>query len=225
MRVLIVEDEPKLADIIARCLQGASFEVEIAGSIAQAQERLSRSRPDLVLLDLLLPDGSGTGLIAIIRTQWRDLPILVLTARADLKAKIENFEAGADDYLTKPFALPELLVRVNALLRRANAGAETILRFKDLELDRLSQQVRRSGKRIDLSRREYALLELLILNAGQPVSRSMISDKIWGKSLGKVSNIVDVYVNLLRNKMDEDTDKKLIKTVRGLGYMIDDQDA
>ena len=222
MRILIIEDEQKLAEmLLLRSLRGEGFAVDIASTADDGFQYAISDNYDLVILDLLLPDGSGTDLLRRLRQQHHKVPVLVLTARGDVESKVENFEAGADDYLTKPFALPELLVRVRALLRRGPAIKETILKLADLELDRLTRQVRRAGKRIELSPKEYSLLEYFLLNTGRVVSRSMIIDRVWDQSFEGFTNIVDVYVRQLRKKIDEGFDPKLIRTVRGLGYSID----
>jgi two-component system copper resistance phosphate regulon response regulator CusR len=149
------------------------------------------------------------------------MPVLVLTARSDLDSKVENFQAGADDYVVKPVAMAELSIRVQALLRRGPALQENVLRAADLEVNRLTRQVKRDGQRIELSPKEYSLLEYLFLHAGRVLSRSMIVEKIWDQSFEGLTNIVDVYIGHLRRKIDEGHDQKLIRTVRGLGYTLD----
>jgi two-component system copper resistance phosphate regulon response regulator CusR len=221
MRILIIEDEQKLAEILVRSLRGEGFIVDAAPTADEGFHLASSDHYDLVILDLLLPDGSGTEVLRHLRQQQNKVPVLVLTARGDLDTKVENFEAGADDYLTKPFALPELMVRVRALMRRGPAVKDTMLKLADLEVDRLSRQVRRAGKRVELSPKEYSLLEYLMLNAGRVLSRSMIIDRVWDQSFEGFTNIVDVYVRQLRRKIDEGFEPKLIRTVRGLGYSID----
>ncbi len=221
MRILIVEDEHKLAEILVRSLRGEGFIVDVAATAQDGLDLATTDHYDLVILDLLLPDGSGTDLLRRMRQQRHKAPVLILTARGDLETKVENFDAGADDYLTKPFALPELLVRVRALLRRGPALKEAVLKMADLEIDRLSRQVRRAGRRIELSPKEYALLEYFLLNSGRVLSRSMIIDRVWDQSFEGFTNIVDVYVRQLRRKIDEGFEPKLIRTVRGLGYSID----
>jgi len=225
MRILIVEDEHKLAEIVERSLSSEGFEVNLAATLEEARRLAVSVHYDLVILDLLLPDGSGTQLLRSLREQHHDTPVLVLTARSEIDTKVENFEAGADDYLTKPFALPELLVRIRALLRRGPVNNQSVLKLADLELDRLQRQVRRAGRRIELSPKEYSLLEYLLLNPGRVLSRSMIIDRVWDQSFEGLTNIVDVYVRQLRRKVDEGFEPKLIRTVRGLGYAIELEDA
>ena len=221
MRILVVEDETKLVEILVRALSAEGFALDAAGSVAEAAELAELYPYDLVVLDLGLPDGSGTALLRRLRHAKSEVPVLVLTARSGIDAKIENFEAGADDYLTKPFALAELVIRVRALLRRSPAITDTVLRAADLELDRLSHRVRRAGQLIELSPKEYSLLEYLMLNAGRVVTRSMIIEKVWDQSFEGLTNIVDVYVRQLRRKIDEGFEPKLIRTARGFGYSLE----
>ncbi len=221
MRILVVEDEEKLAEILVRGLKAEGYQVETALTAGDGLDLVEQSHYDLLLLDLQLPDYPGTALLRKLRQQRHDLPVLVLTARADLESKIENFDNGADDYLTKPFAFAELLMRVRALLRRGPAIKSSLLRVADLELDRLTHQVRRAGQKIELSPKEFSLLEYFMLNAGRALSRSMIIDRVWDQSFEGLTNIVDVYVAQLRRKIDESFEPKLIRTIRGLGYSIE----
>src|SRR5208282_2427717 len=165
----------------------------------------------------------GTEVLKRIRQQGSKMPILILTAHANTSEKVANFEAGADDYLTKPFAFEELLVRVKALFRRGGADPSDVLRIGDLEIDRASQQVKRAGKKIELTSKEYSLLEYLSANAGRVMSRTMIIEHVWDESFQGLTNIVDVYVRHLRSKVDDNHPKKLIRTVRGVGYAISDE--
>ena len=228
MRLLLVEDEAKVAHFIVRGLEAERFAVDVAADGRAALELATTYQYDLVILDLLLPEISGTEVLRRLRQRDPHVPVLVLTARDALGDKVEHFELGADDYLTKPFAFAELLVRVKALLRRGAVnqaiGRANVLRAADLELDRLSQQVRRAGQRIELTGKEYALLEYLLLNAGRVLSRTMIIEHVWDQSFDGVTNIVDVYVRHLRNKIDEGHARKLIRTVRGVGYAISDEE-
>ncbi|MBS0612985.1 MAG: response regulator transcription factor [Proteobacteria bacterium] len=221
MRLLIVEDEAKLLNIVERGLRSEGFAVDGAATVKAADACLRCVHYDLVILDLLLPDGSGATLLRQIRERDRSVPVLVLTARGDIESKTETFQAGADDYLTKPFSVAELVLRVQALLRRGPAVQESVLRIADLELNRITRQVRRAGKRIELSPKAYALLEYLFLHVGRTLSRSMIIEKVWDQSFEGLTNIVDVYVGNLRRKIDEGHESKLIRTVRGVGYRLD----
>jgi len=220
MRLLIVEDERKVADMIVRGLRAESFAVDVAFDGNSGWEMAAVVNYDLIILDLMLPGMNGTELIRRLRQKGGKAAILVLTARDATQDKVDNFEAGADDYLTKPFAFAELLVRVKALLRRPPANVDHVLRVADLEIDRLAQQVRRAGKRIDLTSKEYALLEYMVSHAGRVLTRTMIIEHVWDESFEGLTNIVDVYVRHLREKVDEPFGAKLIRTVRGAGYCL-----
>jgi DNA-binding response OmpR family regulator len=221
MRILIVEDEKKLNDILQRSLKSEGYTVDGVLTAEDGLEYAKAYHYDMVILDLQLPDGTGTGLLKRLRESGHTMPALVLTARSDLDSKLENFQAGADDYVVKPVAMAELAIRVQALLRRGPALQENVLRAADLEINRLTRQVRRGGKRIELSPKEYSLLEYLFLHAGRVLSRTMIVEKIWDQSFEGLTNIVDVYIGHLRRKIDEGYEHKLIRTVRGLGYTLD----
>lgn len=223
MRILLVEDEEKVSRFILRGLAAEGFAVDAAGDGPGGLELATTYNYDLIVLDLMLPGLSGTEVLREIRRADQRVPILMLTARDAVADKVEHLEAGADDYLTKPFAFTELMARVKALLRRGSVARPNALRVADLEVDRLSQQVRRAGQRIELTAKEYALLEYLMANAGRVLSRAMIIDHVWDQSFEGATNIVDVYVRHLRNKIDDGREKKLIRTVRGIGYWISDE--
>jgi two-component system copper resistance phosphate regulon response regulator CusR len=223
MRLLLVEDEKKVAEFILRGLRAEGFAVDVTHDGASAWHMASQTEYDLIILDLMLPELSGTEVLKRLRRKGSTAAVLVLTARDATADKVENFEAGADDYLTKPFAFAELLVRVKALLRRPPVTRNQELRVADLELDRLTRQVRRGGKRIDLTSKEYALLEYLTVNAGRVLSRTMIMEHVWDESFENLTNIVDVYVKHLRTKIDDPYPIKLIRTVRGVGYVVEDE--
>jgi two-component system copper resistance phosphate regulon response regulator CusR len=225
MRVLLVEDERKVADFVARGLRAESLAVDVAYDGLSGWEMASSIDYDLLILDLMLPGLNGTELLKRFRRKGGNAAVLVLTARDGTPDKVENFDAGADDYLTKPFAFAELKVRVRALLRRQPATRSHVLRVGDLEIDRLGQQVRRGGKRIDLTAKEYALLEYLASHPGRVLSRTMIIEHVWDESFEGLTNIVDVYVRHLRAKVDDPFLTKLIRTVRGVGYVIGEEDA
>jgi two-component system copper resistance phosphate regulon response regulator CusR len=178
---------------------------------------------DLIILDLMLPGLGGSEILRRIRQKNQEVPILILTAQEATEEKVRNFEAGADDYLTKPFAFAELIMRVKALLRRGSMTRATVVRVGDLEIDRMSQQVKREGKRIELTRKEYALLEYLATNPGRVFSRTMIVEHVWDQSFEGLNNIVDVYVRHLRRKVDDPFNTKLIHTVRGVGYSLSER--
>jgi two-component system copper resistance phosphate regulon response regulator CusR len=223
MRILIVEDEKKVAEMIARGLKAERHAVDVSNDGEAGWELASLYDYDLVILDLMLPGLGGNEVLQRIRRKNQQVPILILTARDATDEKVRNFEAGADDYLTKPFAFAELLVRIKALLRRGPVNRSSVLRVGDLEVDRLSQQVRRAGKRIELTAKEYSLLEYLSTSPGRVFSRTMIIEHVWDQSFEGLTNIVDVYVRHLRAKMDDPFPNKLIRTVRGVGYCLSDE--
>jgi len=223
MRLLLIEDERKVADFIARGLRAERFAVDVAYDGTSGWEMASTVDYDLIILDLMLPGMQGTELLRRFRRKGGNAAVLVLTARDATRDKVENFEAGADDYLTKPFAFAELKVRVKALLRRQPATRAQVFRVADLEVDRLTQQVRRAGKRIELTAKEYGLLEYLASHPGRVLSRTMIIEHVWDQSFEGLTNIVDVYVRHLRTKLDDPFPTKLIRTVRGVGYSIGDE--
>ena len=223
MRILLVEDEEKVSRFIVRGLASEGFAVDAAADGPRGLELATTYNYDLIILDLMLPGLSGTEVLRHIRRADHRVPILMLTARDAVADKVEHLEAGADDYLTKPFAFAELMARAKALLRRGSVERPNVLRVTDLEIDRLSQQVKRAGRRIELTAKEYSLLEYLAANAGRVLSRTMIIDHVWDQSFDGATNIVDVYVRHLRSKVDDGHDRKLIRTVRGVGYRISDE--
>jgi two-component system, OmpR family, copper resistance phosphate regulon response regulator CusR len=223
MRLLLIEDEEKVSRFIVKGLMAERFAVDVAAEGDRGLELARTYNYDLIILDLMLPGLSGTEVLRLVRRQNEHVPVLVLTARDAITDKVRHFEIGADDYLTKPFAFAELLVRVKALLRRGAISRPNTLRVADLEIDRLTQQVRRGGQRVELTGKEYALLEYLMTNAGRVLSRTMIIEHVWDQSFDGATNIVDVYVRHLRNKIDEPFERKLIRTVRGVGYAIGEE--
>ena len=222
MRILLVEDEAKVANFVVRGLTAERFAVDTVSDGESGLEYSTSYHYDLIILDLMLPKMRGSDVLKQIRRQNTTVPVLVLTARDSIQDKVGTFEAGADDYLTKPFAFAELLVRVKALLRRGPVNRSSSIHIQDLELDRLSQQVKRTGKRIELTSKEYSLLEYLMSNAGRVLSRTMIIEHVWDQSFDGITNIVDVYVRHLRSKIDDGHDFKMIRTVRGVGYAINE---
>jgi len=224
MRILLIEDEEKVSRFVVRGLTAERFAVDVARDGKSGWELAQTYQYDLIILDLMLPQLSGGEVLRKVRRSNSQVPVLVLTARDSLSDKVEHFEAGADDYLTKPFAFAELLVRVKALLRRGPVARASVLRVGDLELDRLAQQVKRAGKRIDLTSKEYGVLEYLMANAGRVLSRTMILEHVWDQSFDGATNIVDVYVRHLRSKVDDPQEPRLIRTIRGLGYVISENE-
>src|ERR1700756_1854778 len=220
MRILLIEDEVKLAGFIKRGLVAERYAVDVAKDGRSGLELAQTYQYDLILLDLMLPGMDGSDVLRRIRRENSSVPVLILSARDTVQDKVSNMEVGADDYLTKPFAFAELLVRIKALMRRGATRQETVLRVADVELDRLTQQVRRGGKRIELTSKEYSLLEYLMANAGRVLSRTMIIEHVWDQSFDGITNIVAVYVRHLRSKVDDPFEQKLIRTVRGVGYTI-----
>jgi two-component system copper resistance phosphate regulon response regulator CusR len=223
MRLLLVEDEKKVAEFVARGLKAERFAVDVVHDGDNGWAMAEGFHYDLIILDLMLPGLHGSEILRRIRKNSNEVPVLILTAKDTTAEKVETFEAGADDYLTKPFAFAELLVRVKALLRRGPVNRASVMRVADLEIDRLSQQVKRAGRKIDLTSKEYALLEYLVSNAGRVLSRTMIIEHVWDESFQGLTNIVDVYVRHLRSKIDEEFPVKLLRTVRGVGYTISEE--
>ena len=220
MRILLIEDDEKVARAVSKGLEAERFAVDRVGDGLDGLHASREVPYDLVILDLMLPGLSGTELLVRLRQTNKEVPVLVLTARDAVSDKIANFEAGADDYLTKPFAFAELAVRVKALLRRGTAKRDNVIRVADLEIDRVRHQVWREGQGIKLTSKEYSLVEYLALNAGRVVSRSMIVEHVWDQSFEGLTNIVDVYVRQLRAKLDEPYKAQLIHTARGAGYYL-----
>jgi two-component system copper resistance phosphate regulon response regulator CusR len=223
MLILLVEDEEKLSTIWAANLKAEGFAVDIALTGPLAVEMAFGCAYDLVVLDIMLPGLDGTQVLQRIRERNREIPVLMLTARDSVQDKIKNFEAGADDYLTKPFSFAEFLLRIKSLLRRVSAQLPNTIHIGDFELERLTHKVKRAGQRIDLSAKEYALLEYLATNAGRVLSRNMIIEHVWDQSFENLTNIVDVYIRQLRAKIDEGYERKLIRTIRGAGYVFGDE--
>jgi two-component system copper resistance phosphate regulon response regulator CusR len=222
MRILLVEDEAKVSRAVTLGLKAEHYAVDCAKDGREGLELATVNPYDLLIVDLMLPVLSGTELIRRVRSGNPDVPILVLTARDALADKVTNFESGADDYMTKPFAFAELLVRVKALLRRGAVNRSNVVQIADLTIDRVSHQVQRAGNAIKLTSKEYALLEYLAINAGRVLSRTMIMEHVWDESFESLTNIVDVYVRQLRVKIDEPFEQKLIHTIRGAGYTLTD---
>jgi len=220
MRILVAEDDAPLAEFLHQRLQQENFAVQVVGDGREAQ-RLAAEHPyDLVLLDLSLPGTPGLDVLRGIRSKKPELPVLIVTGAALVEERVRGLDAGADDYISKPFAFPELAARIRAVMRRGTRPAQAVLKVDDLELDRLSHTVRRSGHDVDLTPKEFALLEFLMRQPGQPVPRSAIVEQVWKLNFDTMTNVVDVYINYLRRKVDSGYDRRLIRTVRGVGYQI-----
>jgi DNA-binding response OmpR family regulator len=224
MRILVVEDEPRLATSLKQGLQEAHYAVDLALTGDDGLLWASMHTYDAIILDVLLPDRDGISICRALRAARNTAPILLLTALGEVDDKVRGLDAGADDYLTKPFAFKELLARLRALLRRETIGNSAykspILQVADLTLDTTTHEVQRSGRHISLTSKEYALLEYLMRNAGQVLSRSMIAEHVWDYEAEHMSNIVDVYIRYLRRKLDEGFEPRLLHTVRGWGYQL-----
>ena len=221
MRILVVEDERKVAAFVRQGLVEEGHAVEVATDGDAALEAVADGPPfDLVVLDVMLPKRNGLDVLRSLRGLRVQTPVLLLTARDGVADKVAGLDAGADDYLAKPFAFEEFLARVRALLRRGRGGAEPVLRLADLSLDPATRAVLRGRRRITLTAREYALLEYFLRNAGRVLTRPMITQHVWGMDWDPQSNIVDVYVGYLRRKVDADGELRLVQTVRGAGYML-----
>ena len=223
-RVLVVDDEPALRDSLDRALRAEGYDVETAPDGLVALERLDAREPDAVVLDVLMPGLDGLETMRRLRAAGSRVPILMLTARDSVGDRVAGLDAGADDYVVKPFALEELLARLRALLRRgagAEAGGEQ-LGFADLELDTGTRDVRRGGRAIELTRTEFALLELFLRNPRQVLPRPLLFDRVWGYDFGPTSNTLEVYVGYLRRKTENGGEPRLIQTVRGVGYALRD---
>lgn len=220
MRLLVVEDEKRIADFIQRGLESSGYEVDLADCAQEALERLPASDYDLIVLDLMLPDGDGLQLLERIRNRKGSPPVLILSARGTVEDRVKGLEGGADDYLVKPFAFVELLARVKALLRRGQSSQDR-LQVADLVLDCVKRRVSRAGEVIDLAPKEFSILEYMMRNRGRALSRTMIVEHVWDTEYDGLTNIVDVYIRHLRSKIDDRWPLKLIRTVRGIGYMLD----
>jgi two-component system, OmpR family, response regulator MprA len=220
MRVLVVDDEEAVRESVRHALELEGYDVELAPDGGRALAQIEASLPDAVILDVLMPGVSGLDVARRLRSGGNRVPVLMLTARAEVDDRVAGLDAGADDYLVKPFALDELLARLRALLRRATDGGGTVLRYADLELDPGTREVRRGGGDIELTRTEFSLLELFLQNPRQVLTRDLIFERVWGYDFGAGSNSLDVYIGYLRRKTEAGDKPRLIHTVRGVGYAL-----
>jgi heavy metal response regulator len=219
MRILIVEDEAKVASFIKKGLQEEGYAVDVAADGLEGLSMLEMNVYDAMVLDLMLPKKNGIEVMREVRAKKMNVPVLMLTARDTLADKVMGLDAGADDYLTKPFAFQELLARLRSLLRRGKAEV-AMLKVADLSLDPATRKVKRGETEISLTAKEFSLLEYMMRNTGKPLSRTTLSEHVWDINFDRMTNVVDVYINFLRNKVDKDFETKLIQTVRGVGYTL-----
>ncbi len=225
MRLLVVEDDRALVSALRAGLGAQGFAVDPAGSVAEARALIGANAYDLVVLDLGLPDDDGLAFLGRLREAGRSLPVLVLTARGELEDRVAGLDAGADDYLRKPFAFPELVARIRALLRRPVTARPAVLRVEDLELDPGRLEARRSGKPIGLTPKEFAILEYLMKHEGELVTRSMLLDHCWDDAYDGLSNLVDVHVSHVRRKIHAVEGPALLHTIRGAGFVLGRREA
>ncbi len=220
MRILVIEDETKVGCFIRRALEEESYAVDLCEDGAKGLEMALHTNYDLLIVDLMLPSLSGMDILKGVRQARIQTPILILTAQSQVDQRVKGLDAGADDYLTKPFAIDELLARIRALLRRGSTESPGVLQIDDLALNPATREVTRGGQRIDLTLKEYALLEYLMRNAGRIVSKTMIMEHVWDYNFDPQTNVVEVRISRLRDKIDKGYVKKLIHTIRGAGYVL-----
>jgi DNA-binding response OmpR family regulator len=220
MKILVIEDDPTVGQFVKRGLEEQRWGVELVADGEEGEQRAASGAFDLVILDMRLPGKSGLDVLTALRGRGFERPILVLTAQDAVDSKVSTLRAGADDYVTKPFAFEELLARVEALARRPRAIASATLRVGDLELDQTTHEVRRAGEPIELTPKEFTVLEYLMRHTGRVMSRTLITEYAWGYHFDPGTNIVDVVINHLRKKIDARHERKLLTTVRGVGYVI-----
>lgn len=220
MRILVVEDEKKTASFIRKALQAEGFAVDVCGNGDDALAAAAATPFDALVLDIMLPGRDGLGVLSQLRERKNATPVLLLSARGEVNERIQGLNAGADDYLPKPFIIAELVARVRALVRRGGDNKSTVLRLADLTLDTISHEVKRGNAKIELTVREYRLLEFLLRNTGRICGRMSIIEKVWDYDFDPGTNLVDVYVKRLREKIDDGFEPKLLHTVRGIGYVL-----
>jgi DNA-binding response OmpR family regulator len=220
VRILLVEDETKVASFIQKGLEEEQYQVDVAHDGEEGLRRALATEHDLIILDILLPKRDGMSILREVRERRIDTPVLILTAKDSVEDRVAGLNSGCDDYLPKPFAFAELLARSRALLRRKATDRGAVLAVGDLVLDPVSHRVTRAGKNVELTSREYALLQYFMHHPNQILTRTMIVEQVWGYDFDNFSNVVDVYVNYLRNKIDRTFEPKLLHTVRGIGYVL-----
>lgn len=219
MRILVVEDEEKVARFVKRGLEQEGYAVDVAADGVEGEYMAEVHDYDVIVLDLMLPKKNGIEVLQSLRSRSLSTPVLLLTARDSVEDRVKGLDAGADDYLTKPFAFEELIARIRVLMRRGNQSSG-VLTFSDLSLDMATRKAKRGDTEVELTLKEYALLEYLLRNPDRVLSRAVISEHVWDQSFDTDTNVVDVYINHLRNKIDTDPSAKLIHTVRGVGYVL-----
>ena len=224
MKILVVEDEEKTARFLRKGLREAGFVVDVAGDGQEAIHLAGELPFDLIVLDVMIPKADGWQVLVTLRRHAIETPVLLLTAKDAVADRVKGFELGADDYLVKPFAFSELLARVKSLLKRSPVRLHEVLRVADLEIDLVRHRTLRSGHRVDLTAKEFVLLTLLVRRTGEVLSRTMIAEEVWDMNFDSDTNVVDVNVRRLRSKVDDPFTRKLIKTVRGVGYVINGED-
>ncbi len=222
MRVLVIEDEKKVASFVKRGLEQESYAVDVAHDGIDGQHYAEVNEYDVIILDIMLPGKSGLDVLKEIKEKGVEAPVLLLTARDSVEDRVKGLDVGADDYLTKPFAFEELLARLRVLMRRGGYGSP-VLKFADLSLDPATRKAKRGDKEVDLTVKEYALLEYLLRNPDRVLTRTLISEHVWDQAFDSETNVVDVYINHLRAKVDKDPSCRLIHTVRGVGYVLKDE--
>lgn len=223
MRILLVEDEPKTAGFLKKGLAEQGFIVEVCTDGNSGLEAGLKGEFDLLILDILLPGRDGWSILAELRKTGHETPVLFLTARDAVQDRVKGLELGADDYLVKPFAFTELLARIRSILRRSQAGSREALKIADLEIDLLRDKAQRHGEKLELTPKEFALLALLARHQGEPLSRDFLAQQVWDMPRDGETNVVDVHVRRLRSKVDDPFPRKLIHTVRGVGYVLEDR--
>lgn len=220
MKILVIEDEKKVAHFLRKGLKEEQFVVDVAYDGPDGEYMATTNDYDLILLDIMLPGKDGIEILKTLRQRQINIPVIMLTAKEMVEDKIKGFNAGCDDYISKPFSFEELLVRIRAVLRRGSGALSNVITFADLTLDLISHKVIRGGKEIDLTAKEYALLEYLVRNPNRVLTRTMIAEHVWDYNYDSFTNVIDVYINYLRNKVDRGFATKLIHTVRGVGYVL-----
>ncbi len=225
MKILVVEDEVKVSEFIKKGLMEEGFKVDVAENGMEALNYIFSNSYDVIILDIMLPELDGNQVLKRMREKGIETPVIMLTAKDELEDKITSFNIGCDDYITKPFSFEELLLRIKAILRRKGEEkeVETKLQYADLVLDLIARKAFRGDKEIELTSKEFSLLELLMRKPEEILPRNFISEKVWGYDFDTMTNIIDVYINHLRNKIDKGFDKKLIHTIRGVGYILKEE--